>query len=245
MKYTSTLFPFGLGILIGLLLLFIFDPFPTTNEVVSVMSSTTSKIAYLTFDDGPSTNTGEILDILDQYEIKATFFVLVPYIEEASEYLLRASKEGHSIGVHTSSHIYEEIYASTDAYVNDFELAYEYIQEITGVTPTIFRFPGGSINAYNGEIRDSLITLMTEKGFTYYDWNVDSQDSNPNTSISTIYTNVMDGVANKTTAMIIFHDASANTNTVSALEDIIVSLLDQGYTFLPIDASTEPIQFNW
>lgn len=249
MKYKNQIYAFSIGLLLGELLLLcsslLNHSYAETLTPVASTSETTVKTAYLTFDDGPSPNTGEILDLLAVYDIKATFFVLQPANTDYDQYLLRAATEGHSIGVHTSSHNYEEIYSSVASYIEDFQNACEYIFQITGSTPSFFRFPGGSINAYNTDISDELIQTMEGMGYTYYDWNVDSQDSNPSTSSSSIYTNVVTGVAGLDTAMILFHDSLTSEHTIEVLEDIIIFLQQEGYVFQAIDETTEEIHFNW
>ncbi len=213
------------------------------DESVETISSE-EKVVYLTFDDGPSPRTGEILDILKEYNIKATFFVLQPQEEEYSEYLIRAADEGHSIGIHTSSHKYKEIYESVESYLLDFENAYSYIKTTTGLTPNIFRFPGGSVNNYNKDIINDLVKEMTRRGFVYFDWNVESNDSNENLSSNSIYNNVIEGVGEKERAIIIMHDSYTRKTTVEALDEIIKTLLEKGYVFKTLDETVDPIQFK-
>ena len=131
-----------------------------------------AKTIYLTFDDGPSPNTMDLLDILDRYNVKATFFVIY-HDDEASQNAYREIvKRGHTIAVHTASHKYTEIYKSVEDYLADFDIVYKQIERVTGVKPELFRFPGGSINSYNVRIYQELIAEMLRRGFTYYDWNV-------------------------------------------------------------------------
>ena len=137
---------------------------------------------YLTFDDGPSARTLEILDILKEYNIKATFFILSDEKETSRDIVKRIYDEGHSIGVHSSSHAYEKIYKSVDHFLSDFEICLEYIKDITGEAPNIFRFPGGSVNSYNKDICKELTDEMTRRGFTYFDWNVSGEDATKNYS---------------------------------------------------------------
>ena len=105
---------------------------------------------YLTFDDGPSARTDEILKTLAEKDVKATFFVVGQNDEANLQRMRDIVEQGHTIGMHTYSHDYEKIYASVEAYLEDMYQIFCQIKETTGVTPTVFRFPGGSINGYNG-----------------------------------------------------------------------------------------------
>ena len=144
----------------------------TDNQTIS------EKVLYLTFDDGPSIRyTAEILDVLKEKDIKATFFVVGENVRKYPEIVKRIAEEGHTIGIHCNSHRYEELYESVDSYLQDFNKAYEAVVETAGVEPRLFRFPGGSINAYNSHIYKELIARMEEQGFIYFDWNASLEDS--------------------------------------------------------------------
>lgn len=135
------------------------------------------KTMYLTFDDGPFVeNTGRVLDILEKRGIKATFFLVGEYVERNPDMARRIVEEGHSIGIHCYRHDYETLYASTDSYIADFERAHQLVLEVTGVDCKMFRFPGGSINSYNQEVKDGIIQEMTERGYIYYDWNASLEE---------------------------------------------------------------------
>lgn len=127
---------------------------------------------YLTFDDGPSARTDEILEILDKYGVKATFFVVGANEEGDLERMQKIVAAGHTLAIHSYSHDYKKIYASVEAYLEDFNQMFCQIYEATGVKPQIFRFPGGSVNSYNVGIHQQLIAEMTRRGFVYFDWNV-------------------------------------------------------------------------
>lgn len=198
---------------------------------------------YLTFDDGPSENTAKILDILKEKNIKATFFVIGQEDEEAKELYQRIVDEGHTLGMHSFSHKYDVIYKSLDAFAEDMNHLQTYLEEVTGVTPTIMRFPGGSSNQVsNVDIRE-LIRYVKEQGITYYDWNVVSGDAT-----SQVYTpdelvaNVMDDVVKYHTSVVLMHDSSAKASTVEALQPMIEQLQEMGAELLPIDETTKPIQ---
>ena len=135
------------------------------------------KICYLTFDDGPSPVTMQVLKILGDYDIKATFFVTGENSVKNESALLAAAQAGHTIGVHTYSHVYQDIYKSVDDYLDDFEKMYSRVLELTGTPPGVFRFPGGSINAYNRDVYQEIVAEMLRRGFTFYDWNVAADDA--------------------------------------------------------------------
>ena len=206
-------------------------------------TETQPKTVYLTFDDGPSPRTGEILDILKEYNIKATFFV-IKCKDEYIQYLQRAVEEGHTIGVHSASHKYKEIYRSVDDYLSDFTRCYDFIYNATGYTPTIFRFPGGSVNDYNAATRKDIVREMSRRGFIYFDWNVESSDSGSSLSSETIYNNVIKGCNGKQRAVVIMHDSIGKKTTVEALKKIIPALMEDGWNFEPLANEVKPVIFK-
>ena len=199
---------------------------------------------YLTFDDGPSQYTESILHYLDKYNLKATFFVVPSGSEDCNRLLKRIAEGGHTIGVHSATHVYTEIYASVEAYLNDFKIAYDRIYEATGVKCELFRFPGGSVNDFNEETRNEIIAEMTRRGFVYFDWNVDSNDAGGATWTE-MYVNVLEQVANTNRAVVLMHDHNNGYNTVLVLEDIIKALLEdgRGYKIDKLTPTVKPIQF--
>ena len=199
---------------------------------------------YLTFDDGPSVYTTDILRYLNKHSVPATFFVMPDDTENSKNFLNTMLDAGHEIGVHCMSHVYTDIYASVEAYLEDFNQAFNLVYEQTGYKPYLFRFPGGSKNDYNGAVRDDIIAEMTRRGFVYYDWNVDSRDA-MDANWTQMYNTVLSEVANVPRAVILFHDRPGGYNTVTVIEDIIKALLDDpaGYTFSTITRETNPIQF--
>lgn len=199
---------------------------------------------YLTFDDGPSQYTESILYYLDKYNLKATFFVVPSGSEECNRLLKKIADGGHTIGVHSATHVYTEIYASVEAYLDDFKIAYDRIYEATGIKCSLFRFPGGSINDFNKETRDDIIAEMTRRGFVYFDWNVDSNDAGGATWTE-MYVNVLEQVAGTNRAVVLMHDHNNGYNTVLVLEDIIKALLDdqRGYKIEKLTDTVKPVQF--
>ena len=195
------------------------------------------KIVYLTFDDGPGIYTEEILNILNKYNVKATFFVTNQFSKY--QYLIKKEYEsGHTIAVHTYSHNYKTIYNSVDDYINDFNNMNEIIYEQTGIYSKIFRFPGGSSNTiskFNKGIMTDLVNKMNELGYYYFDWNVDSTDTSTKDS-NQIYENVIKEIALRDYSVVLMHDIKKAN--VESVEKIISYGLENGYTFLPLDESS-------
>ena len=200
---------------------------------------------YLTFDDGPSANTAAILDVLAAQGVKATFFVGGSEAENAPELLRRIVEEGHTIGIHTYSHQYRELYSSVESYLADFKQVYDMIYEATGVKAEIFRFPGGSINGYNGLIYEQLIAELTRRGFTYYDWNVTGGDSISGATAQDITYNVVSGMEGIDRAVVALHDFDGGAATVEALPGIIEQLRQGGNSFAALTPEVSPIIFGY
>ncbi len=214
-----------------------------TEEDSNLLEEGEHPKVYLTFDDGPSENTAKILDILKEKNVKATFFVIGQEDEESKALYQRIVAEGHTLGMHSYSHKYDVIYKSLDAFKEDMNQLQTYLEEVTGVTPTIMRFPGGSSNQVSNVDIKELIRYVKGQGITYYDWNVVSGDAT-----SQVYTpdelvaNVMDDVVKYHTSIVLMHDSSAKASTVEALRSMIDQLQELGAELLPIDETTKPIQ---
>ena len=199
------------------------------------------KTIYLTFDDGPGPYTDQLLDVLAKYGVKATFFVTGAY-PDYYDCIGRAYEEGHSIGVHTFTHNYRQVYASEQAFFDDFNAAEDLIFEQTGSYTKLFRFPGGSSNtvsSFNPGIMGRLATYMRDMGYYYFDWNVSSGDAGATTSTSGVYDNVISGrrqVPEGDPLVVLQHDIK--DFSVAAVENIIVWGLNNGYQFLPLDESS-------
>ena len=195
---------------------------------------------YLTFDDGPGPYTGQLLDLLAKYDVKVTFFVTGNY-PDYYDMIGRAYREGHAIGVHSFTHNYRQIYASEQAYFDDFNAVEDLIYQQTGTYTNIFRFPGGSSNtvsSFNPGIMGRLATYMPNMGYYYFDWNVSSGDAGSTTSSWGVYENVVAGrnyVQAGMPLVVLQHDIK--DFSVAAVENIINWGLNNGYQFLPLDAS--------
>lgn len=198
---------------------------------------------YLTFDDGPSVYTNEILDILKKYQVKATFFVLGREDKESLKAYRRIVKEGHTLGMHSYSHDYEKIYDSLDAFSRDFMKLRLLLYETTGVMPMIYRFPGGSSNHVSRLPMETFIQFLNEQGITYCDWNAANGDA-----LGTLLTarelteNVMESISGKSNAIVLMHDAPAYHSTVEALPDIIEELKAKKAGLLPFTEKDVPVQ---
>lgn len=208
----------------------------------SVDKSSGIKRVYLTFDDGPSSNTDRILDILDQYGVKATFFVVGK--EGYAEQYKRIVEEGHTLGMHSYSHKYNEIYASLDAYKQDLTKLHDFLYELTGEDCDIVRFPGGSSNTISKVDMWDLIDYLNEEDMVYFDWNVSSGDAAKGyISADQIVGNVLNNINNYNNVVILFHDAAGKNTTVDALPSIIEKILESENTvLLPISKDTVRVQ---
>lgn len=203
------------------------------------------RVVYLTFDDGPSPNTAAILDVLKRYNVKATFFTVGKESESLIPMYKRIIDEGHTIGMHSYSHVYDEIYSSTDSFTKDLEKISSYITDQTGYTPKIYRFPGGSKNAAIGNRFEDFYSVLNEHGIKYYDWNISTQDaSNPALAAEEIVDNALKDIDKYEEVMILMHDLGNKSTTVAALPTIIEALQAEGIPIMPIDESTKLIQHH-
>lgn len=195
------------------------------------------KTIYLTFDDGPSEHTERLLDVLAKYNVKVTFFVVGT---KNMDIVARAAREGHTIAIHTYTHRYSEIYASDDAFFKDLYAMQDLIYQHTGIQTMLTRFPGGSSNtissAYNKGIMTRLTKALREKGFQYFDWNVDSNDAGGAKTADEVFENVVKGVSNRTNSVVLQHDT--RDFSVDAVERIIAWGLCNGYTFKAMDINS-------
>jgi peptidoglycan/xylan/chitin deacetylase (PgdA/CDA1 family) len=212
----------------------------TTPPPVLTNPENSEKIIYLTFDDGPCSYTKDLLDILDKYNVKVTFFVVN---KPKYNYLIKeAYNRGHAIGIHSLTHEYSQIYKSKEAYYKDLYAMRDIIKEQTGVEVDILRFPGGGSNKVSAKYCKGIMSELTKdiisKGFQYFDWNVSSGDAGKTTSASGVYKNVINGIKGKNIAVVLQHDIKKFS--VDAVEDIIKWGLENGYKFLPLDKNSFP-----
>ena len=198
---------------------------------------------YLTFDDGPSYYTDDILDILKRYGVKANFFVIGTEDPELRKIYRRIIDEGHVLGMHSYSHKYQDIYASVDAFATDLSRLETLLYDETGVIPKLYRFPGGSSNTVSPVSMGYFIDYLTAKGITYYDWNISSGDASTRLlPKDDIVRNSLYRMDENEETMILLHDIGDKSTTVEALPEIIEELQEQELPIVTIDDTTMPIQ---
>ena len=204
------------------------------ERIIHVVENPDGRYVYLTFDDGPYQYTEKLLDIFDKYNVKATFFITAWY--GYPEMIGEEFRRGHSVGVHTYHHKYNEIYSSDEAFWADFEKVQDLIVEQTGQRTNIMRFPGGSSNGisaeYNKGIMTRLVKQVEEKGYTYFDWNVSSGDAGETTDSKVVAQNIIDAIQDRTYSVVLCHDVKEYT--VDAMEEVILYCQQNGYTLLPL-----------
>jgi len=209
------------------------------TRTVNVINPIYGSNIFLTFDDGPSHDiTPRILDILKAENVKATFFIID--FDQSKNYLLeRMVNEGHTIAIHGYSHNYYEIYKSVDAYMYNLDTLRTKIKNVTGIDTNITRFPGGSSNTvsrFNPGIMTTLSREVVNRGYLYYDWNVDSNDAGSARTSSDVYNNVTRNLVYGRNNIVLMHDFSGNYITLNALSDIIRYGKNSGYNFLPLSS---------
>ncbi len=199
---------------------------------------------YLTFDDGPSTYTDAILDILKQYDVKATFFVIYKEGRDNEALYRRIVDEGHTLGMHSCTHVYSKVYAGEDEFREDTQTLRDYLYMVTGVESEFYRFPGGSSNkASDIDIR-IFGKILEDQGIEYFDWNMSSGDAHsPILPADSIFYQSTNDIESFSQAVILFHDTASKTTTVEALPGIIEYIQSLDHTvILPITKETNPVQ---
>ena len=215
------------------------------EKIVPIEHDKDQKIAYLSFDDGPSEYTMRILEILKEKNAVATFFILganIDITKDGEEALRQINEQGSAIGLHTFSHEKNDIYSSMESYMKDFNKVYNRVYEVTGKKPQIYRFPWGSYNKYCKGMKKELVTELDRRGFTYFDWNVSAEDSVGTPTASSIIKNIMKDVKKYNEPVILMHDSKINKLTVEMLPQIIDKLIEMGYSFGTLD-ERKPCQF--
>ncbi len=213
------------------------------GDSVEAGESEAAHKVYLTFDDGPSKYTLEILDILDTYDVKATFFVLGKESDYSIELLREIARRGHTIGMHSYSHKYAEVYRSVEDFSADFYRIYSYILENTGIQSVCYRFPGGSSNTISDIDMHVFADFLAEQEVEFYDWNISSGDGGSVLlDADTLIRNATSSILAHDTSIILMHDAASRPTTVEALPGIIETVLAMEDTaILPITGDTTPI----
>ncbi len=202
----------------------------------------TGKYVYLTFDDGPSFQTNYILDILNEHNVTATFFVIGRDDEESKEIYKAIVDNGNSIGLHSYSHDYAYVYESEANFLADLTKISDLVYEATGVRSNLYRFPGGSSNSIVDDI-SMFKDCLAENGYTYFDWNSSSKDAATiMPTAEEIVNTVIAEVEGKDEVVVLMHDSERKESTVEALPILIEKLKAMGYTIKGIDENTTPVQ---
>lgn len=202
----------------------------------------------LTFDDGPSMEiTNQILDVLQEKNVKATFFI-IDYSSEKFPIISREIEEGHTVGIHGLSHDYSSIYSSLEALTSNFVTLQDKLYNDTGYYSNFIRFPGGSSNTVSKKYCTGIMSQATQSlsdmGFIYFDWNVDSDDAGSAKSSEDIYNNVISALIEGRTNVVLMHDASNKKYTLEALPAIIDYATQHGFEFQAISENTKIVQHN-
>lgn len=213
------------------------EEYPEKKAPVEMKEIPDEKIAYLTFDDGPNENTEQLLDIMNDYGVKGTFFLLGNNIYGNEHILQRTYDEGHSIGLHSMNHTYKQVYASPDSFVAQMNECNELVKSAIGVKTKLIRPPYGS----KPQLTEDFRTLSIEHGYRIWDWNIDSGDARGNTGAKGVYNYTISQASGfEGPVIILFHDKS---NTVNALPSIIEYLSGRGYRFEAVTEDLLPFNF--
>ncbi len=190
------------------------------------------RVCYLTFDDGPNENTIKILDILKEYDVKATFFVVGSELTQKRRGIVeRVIEEGHTVGLHANEHIYEKLYASRDSFLRDYETLYKKLKDDYGIETAVFRFPGGSVcSCLHGQGK-AYIEEMKMRGFTCFDWNISGEDAVGTPTVASIQKKVLSKGLGCRRAIVLLHDAGMAEKTIEALPGIIEKFKEEGFRF--------------
>ena len=193
------------------------------------------KVAYLTFDDGPTkTITPKVLDILEEEDVKASFFVIGKSVESYPEIVKRAYEEGHYIANHGYSHDNNKLYKSEESFINEIEKTDEAIGKAIGIenySSHIFRFPNGFMSPLYKSKKKKMANLLTEMGYTYIDWNSLNNDSIKKYTKEQLVENLKKSSKEKDTLVILMHDTKDVSNSSEALKESIQYLKSEGYEF--------------
>lgn len=207
-------------------------------------NNSSGKTVYLTFDDGPSKNTPKVLEVLRNYGVKATFFVIDG--KGYNKYMKDIVNEGHAIGLHSETHDYKKIYSSLDAYLKDLSNIAKIVKDETGVDSRIVRFPGGSSNTVSKKYCRGIISKSAQRvhnmGYEYFDWNCDSGDAaGNNVPVSKLVENIKISNPGSSRVIVLMHDAGNKSTTPQALPQIIEYFKSKGYSFGVLTEKVTPV----
>ncbi|KQY94905.1 hypothetical protein ASD24_05055 [Paenibacillus sp. Root52] len=200
-----------------------------------------SKIIYLTFDDGPTAHTGQLLDILDQYHAKATFFMLGPHMETYPKATKRIVADGHGLGLHGVTHVPGKFYKTPYTALKEMQQANVSLNKVAGVKTSLVRTPYGSKPYMKAPYRN---VMLAQGGFHMWDWNVDSEDWKYKKDHQRVYNSVMKQIhtvqKSGTTPIVLMHDQEA---TLKVLPKVLQTLKSEGYQFEVLNKSVQPVNF--
>lgn len=221
----------------------------TSSNITAIKNSSTNvevssdrkKVLYLTFDDGPNNKiTNKVLDILKEKEVKGTFFLIGSLIEGQEDVVKRINDEGHSIGLHTYTHKYKNIYCNEDIFIQEMIDCRDEINKVVGISPNIIRFPGGSYKHLN----NNFLKKLHANNFKIYDWNLDNTDGlNPKLSPYKLYRKAIKGSKDMQNIILLMHCTCVHKNTCEALPQIIEYYKSQGYEFKTLTTDTPELYF--
>lgn len=208
---------------------------PDLFDKISSTPKRNEKIAYLTFDDGPTINaTPKILDILKEENVKATFFVIGKYVEKHPEIVKRAFDEGHYIGNHGYDHNNSVLYKSNESFINEIKKTDMAIGNALGIDnycSHIFRFPNGFMSPNNKGKKKNALNLLKDLNYSYVDWNCLNKDSEKKYTNYQLLNNLKKTAKNKGTLVILMHDTTDVNKSYSVLKESILYLKSEGYKF--------------
>lgn len=209
------------------------------DQAQAAAATTNKKVVYLTFDDGPSVNTPQVLDILAKEKVKATFFVIGKQAEKFPSTLKRVVAEGHQVGNHSYNHVYKELYTDYSQYWAQMAKTQRIIQQITGKLPSVIRTPGGTYMNYDA----SYFQYIQAAGFNVMDWNAECGDAiRANVPAAELVAHTKKSKM-QNTMVLLMHDGPGHKETVKALPEIIQFFKQKGYQFDVITGDTKPVQF--
>lgn len=223
---------------------------PTTEAPATTEAKEEGRTIYLTFDDGPGKNTEKVLDILDRYGVRATFFTVGFYVDRYPEIAAKITKQGSLIACHSYTHEYDQCYASVDAFFQEMEKWKTAVKNACGTVPEriCVRFPGGSTTPNAKNVSAGIKERLAREGYHWFDWNAADNDKYPKGNVKNLpdaeyfwasYQETIGWYANKPNAQVVFLTHDSENGTVEILPRMIEDLLAKGYTFKTLDQHPE------
>lgn len=207
---------------------------PDAKSIIKNIYFSDEKQVYLTFDDGPTQVTNSILDVLKQYNVKATFFVLGRRVDQNPDILKRIFAEGHYIANHSYSHDYSSLYSSADSVIEEFyktETAIKNALNNQNYNSYLFRFPGGSSGGYYAKIKSEARTKLDNLNIAYTNWNALTRDAENAKTPEQMMNAFLESKEDSNSLIVLMHDAADKQATAEFLPQLIEYLKAEGYTF--------------